>query len=497
MSKKTIAAFLAALVFSAGAAFAQGNTLTVANTYDAKTLDPIGANEVAASGMHMHIYDTLLGITDDAQLVPMLAESWEVKDPTTFVFHLRKGVKFHNGEPFTSADVKYSLDRAKGPEGSSIHQYSQLVDHVDTPDDYTAVIHLTEPNTPFLMILTHPWASIVNKKAIEQYGETYSMHPVGTGPFKFESWQKNDRITLVRNDEYWGPKPAFEKLVMRSIPESNSRTIALESGDVDIAYGISPMDIKRVEDNKGLQLFRVPAASTTYLGINCSKEKLADPRVRQALWHALDVPQIHEAAWHGVGSVPEAPMAPSILYAAKDLPKYDYDPAKAQELLKEAGAENLKLELWTNELQQRQDMAQMIQASLAAIGVQTDIKVLEWGAYLNGLTEKKHDLFLLGWSASVPDPDVCLTGVFQTDAASNYSYFSNPELDKLLAKGRTLENGPEREKIYHEAQELIVKDVPWIFMHVDEQIAGAQKNVKGFHLSPRSYQYLGTVTFDK
>lgn len=496
MSKKTFYALVAAAALCAGTAFAAGNTLTVANTYDAKTLDPIGANEVAASGMNIHIYDTLLDLDVKGNLGPRLATDWEVKDPTTLVFHLRKDVKFHNGDPMTSADVKYSLDRARGPEGSSIHQYSQLVDNVETPDDYTVIIHLKEPNTPFLMILTHPWASVLSKRAVEEKGEAYGMNPVGTGPYKLESWKKGDRITLVRNEDYWGEKPNIEKIVMRSVPESNSRTIALESGDVDIAYEISPVDIKRLEDNPNINVTRDFTSSTTYLGINTSKEKLKDKKVRQALWHALDVPTIHEAAWHGVGSVPKAPMAPSILYAADDLPQYEFNPEKAKKMLEEAGVKDLKLDIWTNELQQRQDMAQMVQAYLAAIGVQSEIKVLEWGAYLSGLEERNHDLFLLGWSASVPDPDVCLTGVFATDAPSNYSYFSSPKLDELLAKGRTLENGDERKQVYRDAQMEIIDQVPWIYMHVDEKVIGTQKNVKNFVMDPRGYQYLGNVSFE-
>lgn len=496
MSKKTFYALVAAAALCAGTAFAAGNTLTVANTYDAKTLDPIGANEVAASGMNIHIYDTLLDLDVKGNLGPRLATDWEVKDPTTLVFHLRKDVKFHNGDPMTSADVKYSLDRARGPEGSSIHQYSQLVDNVETPDDYTVVIHLKEPNTPFLMILTHPWASVLSKRAVEEKGEAYGMNPVGTGPYKLESWKKGDRITLVRNEDYWGEKPNIEKIVMRSVPESNSRTIALESGDVDIAFEISPVDIKRLEDNPNINVTRDFTSSTTYLGINTSKEKLKDKKVRQALWHALDVPTIHEAAWHGVGSVPKAPMAPSILYAADDLPQYEFNPEKAKQMLEEAGVKDLKLDIWTNELQQRQDMAQMVQAYLAAIGVQSEIKVLEWGAYLSGLEERNHDLFLLGWSASVPDPDVCLTGVFATDAPSNYSYFSSPKLDELLAKGRTLENGDERKQVYRDAQMEIIDQVPWIYMHVDEKVIGTQKNVKNFVMDPRGYQYLGNVSFE-
>jgi peptide/nickel transport system substrate-binding protein len=216
----------------------------VANIYDARTLDPIVQNEVATSGMCLHIYDTLLALDQENNLVPMLAEKWEQIDDVTYKFTLRKGVKFHNGEPFSAKDVKYTVERAQTPVGSAIRQYSEVVDKVEIVDDYTVIFKLKAPFTPFLMSLSHTWGSIVNQKAVEAGGESYGMNPVGTGPFKFKSWNKGDRIVLERNDDYWGKKPAYKELVMRAVAESINRTIELESGAVDIAYRVPVTDIR-------------------------------------------------------------------------------------------------------------------------------------------------------------------------------------------------------------------------------------------------------------
>ncbi|NLK19373.1 MAG: ABC transporter substrate-binding protein, partial [Synergistaceae bacterium] len=193
------------------------DTLVVANIYDARTLDSITQNEVATSGMCLHIYDTLIALDQDNNLVPMLAEKWEQVDDLTYKFYLRKGVFFHNGEPFTAADVKYTVERAQTPVGSAIRQYSEVVDKVEVIDDHTVTMTLKSPFTPFLMSLTHTWGSIVNQKAVEAAGESYGMNPVGTGPFKFKSWNKGDQIVLERNDDYWGEKPAYKELVMRAV----------------------------------------------------------------------------------------------------------------------------------------------------------------------------------------------------------------------------------------------------------------------------------------
>lgn len=473
------------------------DTLVVANIYDARTLDPIVQNEVATSGMCLHIYDTLIGLDQETNLVPMLAEKWERIDDVTYKFFLRQGVKFHNGEPFTAADVKYTVERAQSPAGSAIRQYSEVVDKVEVVDDYTVIMKLKSPFTPFLMSLSHTWGSIVNQKAVEAAGESYGMNPVGTGPFKFKSWNKGDRIVLERNDDYWGQKPAYKELIMRAVAESINRTIELESGAVDIAYRVPVTDIKRVEENPKLTLYRHLENSTSYMGFNCAKAPWDNPKVRQAVRLALDNVGMQKAVFRGTGRAPNAPVAPSVKYSDKDIPYVKRNLEEAKKLLAEAGVQlPLKAEIWTNDYKPRRDLATIIQAQLKDVGIELEHKVLEWGAYLDGLQKKTHDLYILGWVASVPDAEFALSGVLKSTGGSNYSFFKDEEVDAMLDSAKALPDGPEREAMYKKIQARIHELAPWVYMYNEETFHGSQKNVKGFVPSPRGYHLLTNVTFE-
>ena len=201
------------------------DTLVVADQYDATTLDPIGHNDYPTSRACSHIYDTLVFLNHDGTLRPGLAEKWEFLTDKDYKMYLRKGVKFHNGDEMTAADVKFSLERANTPAGSHIHTYSQDLDNVEIVDDYTVIIHLKKVNYPFFSSLVHSWGSIVCKKVVEAAGDDYGMNPVGTGPFKFKEWAKGDHYTFERFDDYWGEKAKFKTLIVRSIPEPTNRTI--------------------------------------------------------------------------------------------------------------------------------------------------------------------------------------------------------------------------------------------------------------------------------
>ena len=473
------------------------DTLVVANIYDARTLDPIAQNEVATSGMCLHVYDTLVALDQENNLVPKLAEKWEQIDDTTYKFYLRKDAKFHNGEPFTAKDVKYTVERAQTPAGSAIRQYSEVVDKVEILDDYTVVFKLKFPFTPFLMSLTHTWGSMLNQKAVEAAGESYGMNPVGTGPFKFKSWNKGDRIVLERFDDYWGQKPAYKELVMRAVSESINRTIELESGAVDIAYRIPVTDITRIEENKDLTLYRHLENSTTYMGFNCAKAPWDNVKVRQAVRLALDNVGMQKAVFRGTGRAPNAPVAPTVKYSDKDIPYVKRNIEEAKKLLAEAGVKTpLKAEIWTNDYKPRRDLATIIQAQLKDVGIEVEHKVLEWGAYLDGLQQKTHDLYILGWVASVPDAEFALSGVLKSTGGSNYTFFKDEQVDALLDQAKGMPDGPERAEVYKKVQARIHELTPWVYMYNEETFHGSQKNVKGFVPSPRGYHELTGVTFE-
>ena len=370
---------------------AQRDTLVVADQYDATTFDPVRHNDYPSSRACHQVYDTLIFLDDDGAFLPGLAEKWEFVSDTSYKMTLRKGVKFHNGEELKAEDVKFSLERATTDLGAHIKTYSQDLDNVEIVDDYTVILHLKKVNVPFFASLAHSWGSIVNKKEVEAQGENYGTPAgtaVGTGPFKFVRWKKSDRYTLERFDDYWGEKAKFKTFVLRSIPEPTARTVGLETGEVDIAYPIINNDISRIEENEGLVLQRKPLASTTYMGFNTTKKPFDDPRVRNAFSAALDTVGIQKAVFRGVGKTPRTLIPSGIKYSIDaDLPVHARDVEAAKKLFAEAGVDpkGLKIEIWTNERKERVDMATIIQAQLQELGIEAKIKVLEWGAYIQGL----------------------------------------------------------------------------------------------------------------
>ena len=305
------------------------------------------------------------------------------------------------------------------------------------------------------------------------------------------------KIVLERYDGYWGAKPAYKTLVVRSVPEAVNRTIELESGAADIAYYVSPSDIKRVEENPKLSLLRTMDNTTTYMGFNCAKAPWDNVKVRQAVRLALDNRGMQKAVFRGTGRTPNAPIAPNVKYSHKTLPYIDRNVEEAKKMLQEAGVQlPLKAQIWTNDYKPRRDLATIIQAQLQEVGIDLEIKVLEWGAYLDGLQKKEHDMYILGWVASVPDPEFALSGVFKSDGGSNYTFFVDDEVDAMIDKGSTMVDGQEREELYLKLQERLFDLVPWVYLYNEETFHGSQKNVKGFVPSPRGYHLLTNVTFE-
>ncbi len=499
--KKFCTIFIA-LIFAlslAGASFAK-DTLVVADQYDATTLDPIGHNDYPTSRACSHIYDTLIFLNPDGTLRPGLAEKWEFISDTAYKMYLRKGVKFHNGDEMTAEDVKFSLERAKTPAGSHIHTYCQDLDHVEIVDPYTVIIHLKKVNYPFFSSLVHSWGNIVCKKVVEAAGDDYGMNPIGTGPFKFKEWAKGDHYTFERFDDYWGNKAKFKTLIVRSIPEPTNRTIELETGAVDIAYPVTTIELGRIQDNDELVLQRKVIPSTTYMGFNVHKAPFDNVKVRHAIFALLDTVNIQRAVMRGVGQTPRSLIPGVTKYSINDeLPVHERDVEKAKKLFAEAGVDpsTLKFVIRSNERKERVDMATIIQAQLAEAGITTEIVQQEWGAYLNVLQQKQHDVFLLGWGLSVPDPDYAVSGLLETNAGTNYTTFSDTKLDEMLAKGRSLPDGEERAKVYRDMQMYINEQLPMIYLHNDEAIAGVRKIVKGFEVDPFEVHSFRNVYFEE
>ncbi|MGL4987656.1 MAG: glutathione ABC transporter substrate-binding protein [Cetobacterium sp.] len=500
MKKKIV--LLSALTIFLGMnleAKADKNTLIIAQGADAKVLDPHASNDQPSSRVAGQIYDSLVKQDANMNIIPGLAESWKQIDDTTMEFNLRKGVKFHNGEELTADDVKFTLDRMKAsPQVSHI---IGAVESVEVVNDYVVRIKTGKPFGALLSHLAHTAASILNREAVEKLGGTYGQNPVGTGPYKFVSWQAGDRINLTANPDYYMGKAPIEKVVFRSIVEGTNRTIGLETGEVDVAYDLEPVDKGMVQGNSSLDFVEEPSLSMAYIGFNVNKESLKDKRVRQAISYGINVQDIIDVAYQGSAVKANSPIGPKVFGYNPNAKSYEFNPEKAKALLKEAGYEKgLKLKLWTNDNPTRRDIAVIVQDQLKQIGVDVTIETLEWGAYLDGTARGDHDMFILGWVSVTGDADYGLDPLFNSankGGAGNRSFYTNPKIDELLTKAKSSTNPEERKNYYFEAQEILQEDAPIFTIAYTSQNIGKQKTVQNFKMHPAGHHKVYGATKTK
>ena len=480
------------------------DTLVVASATDAVTFDIQATNDSATTRVARQIYETLIRQTEDLKLEPSLAEKWEAVNDTTYKFTLKKDVTFHNGDPLTAKDVAFTLKRAL-TQPNVAHIVAELdADKIKVLDDYTLEIGTKEPFGPLLTHLAHPATAILSEKAVTEGGKDYGVKPVGTGPYKLTKWEAGSEINLERYDAYHGEKGVSPKITFKVIKDDSVRVISLENGEVDIAYDVPPNEIKTVEASDKLTLVRDLNLSTAYVGINVeSKTPLNDVRVRQAVNYAIDVDSILKTVFQGVGKPAKGPLNPLVFGATTGLQEYPYSLDKAKALLTEAGYPNggfgFNLYVGDNNAQ-RIKIAEIIKESLATLGVEVTIKQLEWAAFLEATGKGEADMFVLGWTTVTTDADYGLYPLFhssQKGKPGNRSFYKNARVDELLEKGKTETDTTKRLALYKEAQEIIAKEVPWVFLQDGESITGISKKVKGFKHHPTATHFLNKVSVEQ
>ncbi len=483
---------LAALLGSV--AFAQ--VLVIAQGTDAVTLDPHDATDSPSATVTSHLYETLFELTPDGTIEPHLATDYEFTDDGLGLsLTIREGVTFHDGTPLTAEIVKGSLDRFLDPENAWTFRFLlDAISDVEVTGEYEVQLTLANPFAPLLAHLTHSSTAIVLPAAAEEHGEDFASNPVGTGPFSFVSWQRNDAIELARYDGYWGEQPGVSGVRFLTVPENATRMALVESGEAHVAVRVPPQDIARLNATEGVTVENVSSLRTIFMFMNFAMEPINDVRVRKAINHAIDRESLAEFVLGGAVRPSDAPIAPGI-FGYTPVGTYDYDPELARELLAEAGYENgFSTTLYTPSGRYLQDIqtVEAMQEMLAQVGITATIETLEWSAYLEQVNavpgESVVPVGLLGWGTVTGDADYGLYPLFHTDqqrpVGSNRGAYSNERVDELLDAARTNTNPDERLAMYEEAMTLIWEDAAWLFMHSETQLVAVRDNVQGLIIHP-------------
>ena len=481
------------------------DTVVVAMAAGPAQLDPSMTNDQPSSRVMKQIYDTLINLDEDMAPVPSLAERWVFEndangDPTRLRLFLKRGVRFHNGDELKASDVRFTLERAA--RSPHIGHITGMIQGVEAVNDYEVLVTLPYPFAPILNHLAHTATSITNERAVTSSGDAgHSRNPVGTGPMRFVSWTEGSHIDLTRWDQYHGDAPRIQNITFRFITDPATRLLELETGGVDIYIDLIPSDISRVQAHRDLQVVRDMNLSTNYVGFNVRMAPFNDVRVRQAIIHAIDLEALVRNVYAGVGSIARGPINSMVWASAADrLPPYEYNPARARQLLAEAGYPNgFSTSIVLNETTQRMDTAEIVQNMLAQVGINVDVRIMEWAAYLDLTARGDHEMYILGWVCVTGDPDYGLHATFHTEnfgAAGNRSFYSNPEVDRLLDAARRETNLATREQLYYDAQVIIHREAPWIFKWAGEDVHGLRSNVRGFKIHPAGHHHIWPVYFE-
>ncbi len=474
------------------------DTVIFAQGADVTSLDPHIGKETPAVTVHGQIFNPLVTTDKDMNVVPCLAESWEMLSDTSYKFNIRKDVKFHDGSELTAEDVKFSLDRAMA--SSYVSYIVNFIDNVEVADKYTVIVNTKEPYAPTLMNLTHPSAAIVSKAITEKNPESIKTNPIGTGPYKFVEWKPGEYVKLEANQDYFDGAPKTKYVIMKVIPEAAQRTIALETGEVDIAYDLSANDLSKVAENPDLKLLEGTSLSAWFLQFNMKNKPFDNKLVRQAVRYAIDSQTIVDTILYGAGEVAGS-IIPPIAFGYQNVAKYEYNKEKAKELLAQAGYPNgFDAKLYVNDNQQRIEICQVIQSQLKEIGINVEVVVLEFATFIENTNKAKHDMGFFGWTTSTADADYTYYPIYhssQHGAPGNRSFIANPDVDKYIENARITADSAARLENYKALEGIIAEESPVAPLFYNKVNVGTSNKVQGFEVQPAGYHSYFNVTAAK
>jgi peptide/nickel transport system substrate-binding protein len=458
--------------------------LTIGRDTDMVSFDIHDHNTTSTEAIHTNMFGYLLKRDKTMKQQPDLAVSWENIDETTWRFKLREGVKFHNGDPFTAADVKFTLERIAKDDKLIEHGNYKQIKEVKIIDDYTVeiVTHAAEP--ALLNRLSRLGSGMLPSKYIEENGwDHFLKNPVGTGPYKFVEWIRDDRLVLEAFGDYFGGQPKWDKVVFRVIPEESTRVAELLTGGVDIAINVPPSDLERIDNNEGTHTAKGLTQRVMMLVVRMTEGSVtADPRVREAIELAIDNKALTESILEGAGTPTRTRVTPGNVGANPELfDTYLYDPERAKQLLKEAGYENgleLTFSAPAEGYLKGKETAELITAMLSEVGITVKLELLEPSKYKEKYRGKKmNELYMIGYGNSMFDAALALSRLSEERAKGETDY-NNPEVNRLIEAAMINMNPEEREKQYQQAQEIIANDRPHIYLHQLKALFGVSDRLQ-------------------
>ena len=500
---------------------ATGGTLIFGRGGDTITLDPAHIEDGESAKVCDMIYDTLIQYRENTtDLEPALAESWtRSPDGLIWTFYLRQDVQFHDGTPLTADAVVFSLSR---PLVLFRDFHEEFISQIIALDPFTVQIQLKTPYAPFIATLAGTSFSIVSPAAVQTLDE----NPIGTGPFKFVQWDRNDQIVLGANNTYWAGKPMLDCIIFRSIPDNAMRLTELQAGNLHVMEFPNPDEIPLIQGDPQLEILMQPSLNTGYVAMNMEKPPFDNLNVRLAINHAINKTEIVERLYQGMAIPAKNPIPPTLWSYDNSIEAYAYDPELAKQLLAEAGyADGFETTLWALPVPRPyipdgMAMALAIQSDLQNVGINTNIVTYDWPTYLEKTANGEHDMAMLGWIADVADPDNFLYTLLsipnaEKPGAYNISFYRNEELQDILERARMTTDQDIRDaeslgirgggritdrdvriSLYQQAQAIFHRDAPWVPLAHAQRILVINRNVKNLKLSPLGWKYIRSAVLE-
>ena len=471
------------------------------------TLDPALITDVQGGGISAKLFNGLIRFNENLDLMPDIAHSWKLSDDhMTYMFRLRRDVRFSNGRRVTAQDFKYSFERVLTPktkapltwvldriEGANdfIAGKAGSVSGIRVVNDHTLALKLQKPFGPFLSLLAMTTAYVVPREEVERLGQDFGTHPVGSGPYLLTEWKHGQFITLAAREDYFEGKPKLNGIFYRVIPEDLTAVMEFETGHLDVLQ-IPSSEYKRYTTDPTWrdQVYGRPGLNSYYLGLNCTRPPFNDIRVRQAVNMAVDRKHILNTVFEKRGVLANGPIPPGLWKSTvlrQNREGYSYDPDKARKLIREAGAEGKTIKIYITPDPEVLDIIEVVQSYLSRAGLKAEIVQLDWSAFKQAVNEGEPDAFWLSWWADYPDPENFLFPLFHSASvgpSGNQTRCVDPELDRLIETAQQTMDERLRYRLYRQAEDRVVKNASWLFMWHKADYFVIQPWVKDFKIYP-------------